>query len=755
MTFVTASLAIAGACAMVIPIIIHLLFRRRRRPIEWAAMRFLLEAFRRQKKRLRLEQFLLLATRCLIVALLGAALARPMLERAGLLPIAGGQRDVLLVIDNGLVSATRDEAGRTALERHAEQAAAVVRSLGAGDRVALITAAQPARPLVVPPSSDHAAIIDLLESMQPSQSASDLFAALASAAAAIDSLETDRCSAIVYLFTEFRRGSAALEVPLPEGLLDRGACASLRALAPAQSAAPNVQVTSLQPLRSLIVTGAEGSGTHVAARLSRHGGALDRAVTTARLSGEGLIAAEPRVIEWQPGQATAEADFLAAFAPTSSGDREIGLTASIDEDALPIDDARHLVVALRGAVRVVLADRRSFGSEQSLERLPPGRWLARALAPSESSPMQVVEVDPSVLEAGDLRDADAAILPRPDLLSERSWSALRAFVHGGGLILIMPPNEINVHQWTDQLTAAMGLPWRLSLETEASSEGFAIAAEQPSSPLMRLIQGDLPDLLRPVVVQRRVGVDRRETRADVVLRFADGSPLIMASTPSRHGESEEPPDDASRESGDAAAGMVIYLAAAMDLDWTNLPSQPLMVPLMHELIRQGASLVRGAQEIHVGDRPRLGAGPSAAWIEVEGSDRAIVDQQGRPASALERAGLHLVTDSSGLPLQLMAVNIRPEAANTDIQAPAAVSAWLRHSGPWEFVDPASSGVAAGAAPTGLAISGILLLIVLGLTILETLLARWFSHARQGATQPSLIGALLAGSSSPPSTAKGL
>ena len=61
MTFVTAGLAVAGVLGMAIPIIIFLLWRQRRTPIEWGAMRFLLEAYRKHRRRLRFEQLLLLA----------------------------------------------------------------------------------------------------------------------------------------------------------------------------------------------------------------------------------------------------------------------------------------------------------------------------------------------------------------------------------------------------------------------------------------------------------------------------------------------------------------------------------------------------------------------------------------------------------------------------------------------------------------------------------------------------------------------
>jgi Aerotolerance regulator N-terminal len=67
----------AGAVAVSLPIIIHLLNRRRFRIIEWAAMDFLLEADRKNRRRVQVENLILLALRCLAMLLLGLLLARP------------------------------------------------------------------------------------------------------------------------------------------------------------------------------------------------------------------------------------------------------------------------------------------------------------------------------------------------------------------------------------------------------------------------------------------------------------------------------------------------------------------------------------------------------------------------------------------------------------------------------------------------------------------------------------------------------
>src|SRR5437763_10274343 len=54
-----------------VPIIIHLINRMRFKRIRWAAMEFLLKAQKRTRRRLIIEQLLLLALRCLLIAMVG------------------------------------------------------------------------------------------------------------------------------------------------------------------------------------------------------------------------------------------------------------------------------------------------------------------------------------------------------------------------------------------------------------------------------------------------------------------------------------------------------------------------------------------------------------------------------------------------------------------------------------------------------------------------------------------------------------
>ena len=54
---------VAGAALASVPILIHLLNRQRHKPMPWAAMRFVLAAYERTRRRARLEEWLLLLLR--------------------------------------------------------------------------------------------------------------------------------------------------------------------------------------------------------------------------------------------------------------------------------------------------------------------------------------------------------------------------------------------------------------------------------------------------------------------------------------------------------------------------------------------------------------------------------------------------------------------------------------------------------------------------------------------------------------------
>src|SRR5260221_9460581 len=89
LTFLNATL-LWGLGLASIPLIIHLLFRRKFRRIEWAPMRYLKLTIQRNRRRIQIEQLLLLLLRTALILLLVCIIARPVVNAAGIRPWVGG-----------------------------------------------------------------------------------------------------------------------------------------------------------------------------------------------------------------------------------------------------------------------------------------------------------------------------------------------------------------------------------------------------------------------------------------------------------------------------------------------------------------------------------------------------------------------------------------------------------------------------------------------------------------------------------------
>src|SRR5215470_1599259 len=74
--FLNPGFLIVAVALISVPIIIHLINRMRFKRIRWAAMEFLLKAQKRTRRRLIIEQLLLLALRCLLIGLVGLLVSR-------------------------------------------------------------------------------------------------------------------------------------------------------------------------------------------------------------------------------------------------------------------------------------------------------------------------------------------------------------------------------------------------------------------------------------------------------------------------------------------------------------------------------------------------------------------------------------------------------------------------------------------------------------------------------------------------------
>ena len=92
-----------GGLAIAAPILIHLLNKRRFKIVEWAAMDFLFEADKKNRRRVQLENFILLMLRCLAMLLIALLLARPFLPSSMTSVLQQAQKyERVILIDDSL-----------------------------------------------------------------------------------------------------------------------------------------------------------------------------------------------------------------------------------------------------------------------------------------------------------------------------------------------------------------------------------------------------------------------------------------------------------------------------------------------------------------------------------------------------------------------------------------------------------------------------------------------------------------------------
>ncbi len=758
MNFLHPGLLLAGVLAVSIPIIIHLLFRQRRKPVRWAAMRFLIEAYRKRRRRLKIEHLILLAVRCLVIACLAFALGRPLLDAAGLLGSSG--RDVYVLIDNGVASSLRTTNGETALDAHKRTAKDMLEALNSGDRAGLIALGGPADPIVLPASSDIGAVTRLINGLEATDGATDLQGALGALAAHLESLEGDEDPrpTVGLLLSEFRTGSADITKPLISTLSGLEGV-RLLALQPDATSAGNVQIVGIEPLRSVVLTGAGRAAEDVSVRvrLARTGSAVGEAgVTSVRLRAldpnelDAPGADDSRAsVRWTPGQSDASVTMSVRL--DRAGEAGVGasvLVGSIDRDALEADNSLRTPVRITDALEVGIVGTRRFSGGTSVAQRSAADWLRPALAPTESTPVRITDLEPGALDAPTLAGLDALFVAQPDLVPEESWATLRTFADDGGMVVVTPPSEATVHLWTDPFLRAFGLDWTFGREA-IDAPADAVFTIQPdandgagSGGVLTLLADELEPLVRPVGVFRTLAPDLgASTGTTRVLSLDNGEPWLVATRPGSgiRGETgANVPSGTPVDNQGSGRGVLFYLASAPTLTWTDLPARPLMVPLAQELVRQGVGSSSAGQAPIAGSPIAAPGGATSITLLSSGSEaRTIdVDSSGLVRSPIRKAGVWIARDRAGRDEGVIAVNADTNGARTGVYDPEALLAWIGGVfGPAEgaseavtWLDPAEPAGALESGERGSPFSMPLLLMALLFAIVETLLARWFAHA---------------------------
>ncbi|MDX9912845.1 MAG: BatA domain-containing protein [Phycisphaerales bacterium] len=762
MTFINPALAFAGLACIALPILIHLLMRRRRRPIPWAAMRFLMEAYKRQKRRLTLEQLLLLAARCLLIALVAIAIGRPVLGEAGLLGQGAGGRTLYILFDDSLTSAVQSPDSSVPSPRSSDapadplvelkrRASGLLAQLDAsrGDRAALITLAAPAQAIITPASSDLEAVRRAIAAIEPTAARSDVHAAIDTVRRMTNGDDAGRT--LVAMVSSMRAGAINASRPLP-ALEMRGA--SMLVVGEANSPVSNTAITSVEPLRRVVLAeDDEPASITLRVAIERFGPGVSTSATTALSARTGSGAESHTLVPWSEGQRTATASIAIVTPPGVGtallrGERTvpISLRAQTPGDLLSLDDERTVVVTRQRSLRVGLQGEGGRSNvTRSIDQLVPADWLRLALAPDSRGPadddvatIRTIDLDTPALVPARLGGLDALVLTRPDLLDAPTWARLADFARGGRLVLVTPPSELPSHAWADAMIAAFDLPWqvqRQSIEL-APAASPVVPSEPPTTDVLRVLRSELASLLAPVNISRMLAISAPPENA--LLAMPDGRPLLLIArmgndrpsdsneTSSAEADERTPTISNEAERASGAVGTIALLAVAPDLSWTDLPARPLMVPLAQELVRQGVASSRPASEAIAG-----AITPPADARELRDESGAVRWSTGPSAERTPR--LLSALDEAGRTIAVVAVQPDTRASDTSLADPGVWSAWLTSV---TGNAPEREANTAGTPTTlsqqrdnaGESLALTLLLCAAAVAVFELALARFASHA---------------------------
>jgi hypothetical protein len=606
-----------GLGAASVPTIIHLLNRRKFREMRWAAMRFLVAAMRKNSRRIRIENWLLLAIRTLVIMLVVLAMAKPYLESLGALPVLAGHRTHRVLVIDGSLSMAYTSGDVTRFEQAKSLAAQLVKDARRGDAISVVLMADPPRVVIGDPSPNHAEVLKEIEETTLPHGGTDLQASFR----AIDRvLEASSISQkeVVFL-TDLQTASwhkpgdddglkrilAKLEAHKPRSVvIDLGKAGGLnRAVTELRLGAPIVTVDQSTLIHAIVHNYGPNrvEGLHV------------------RLLIDGRIGPEQTPIDLAVGE-----DQPVVFTTTFNSPGDHLVEVQIEDDPLKLDNHRWLAVPVHESLNVLLVD----GHYKPEPFQAETDYLAQALSPaatSEGSPsvIRTEVVAESQLARRELAPYDAVVLCNIAQFTEAEVTALDDYLKQGGGVVCFGGDQVladnyNRYLYADGkgiLPAMVGPSVGDAAKKEAS---FSFNPLDYRHPIVDAFDGATDQVKAGLTGARTWQFHKlklpQDSPAQVALAFDNGDPAVIET---RH-----------------ARGTVIQVATTADAGWTTWPLHLSYPPVMERIIFEAASGRLTERNVRVGQPldQALPASGSAAAVTV-----VLPDGQPVP-SKLQAAG---------------------------------------------------------------------------------------------------------------------
>lgn len=617
-------LALAGVS---IPVVIHLVRRQAAKPVQWGAMRFLLDTLSERRRRIEWEDLLLMAARCLLLALAALAIARPFVppdasaawsfvlpaSLVGLALFGGsfvlgsartrllvrglalalvciaagmvvmehwlnlrrfetsGRREVALVIDTS-TSMTRRSGSGSLFDAALEEARKIVRDAPRGTSFVVIDGGPAPRSLSATPVSHRADVLAQLEGLRPAGGVFRAHEALGVATLAL--AEGERPNKEIIVLTDAQRHGWRFE--------NAGAWQTLQRAWQALPAPPKLL------LRQLDVPATTRNAGIAALRTGRALTGTDRPTVvrveventgtepvtagSVTLEVDGKPAGREALGLLSPGQSES-AEFRHRFATAGPHVVTARLTGN---DDLPGDDRADLVVTARKSLGVLLVDGNPAGSffqraaGHTALALAPASGVVRGRGTGEDSAFLM---DPAVVPAPELTPdhlaaAEVVVLADVARLPAGLAAALADRVASGCGLLVLagPRSDPGFYNSWEGIDGSV-LPLRIGEET-TSEKGVSPKSSTFRHEALAWAADERRSDLSAAVIRRWRKSDLTDDAGVLAAAFANGDPFL-----------------ASRSFG---FGRCMAATCAFDARAGNLPARAAFVPLVHELVAWAA-----------------------------------------------------------------------------------------------------------------------------------------------------------------------
>ncbi|KAA3616081.1 MAG: hypothetical protein DWQ05_10045 [Calditrichaeota bacterium] len=550
----TLFLPILGA-AVLIPVIIHMIWRNKAIRIDFPAMRFLMTNKKPISRWLRWKQILLLLMRMLIFALLALLFARPYFANKTLLPLwDDAEKEVLIIYDNS---------ASMSYERHQRKAREELNAILDGftekTMVSFLTTGF-FNKTVIESAPLTTAVKELIKkNLEPDFGVGNLHDALRKADNYLATLPNTNRE--IYLISDFQIGN------WPEYIRDMNlqSKARIKLLPVADADLENLSVTEIAIPRQ------PGDGFH--AQISQK-----------NLKSMHRIDLQLQLNNREMGKATVPLDENEDNNFTTFKKVPLPLTSQMHgsvsfrvDDAFDFDNQLHFVLNQKRKVRILAIN------GEKMPGVADELFYLRSALEIKNSAFELVESIPMQANSVGIQGFDIVLLANVRGLDQQSIQQLKSFVQKGGSIIFALGDKIDQQLFNTFFSelAACTLIGKAYADVQ-SQVGEILLAENTEHKIVEKSIGSGNSnsrfyqywKLRP-----RAGAAR-------IFSFPKGNAAIFES---RIGE-----------------GKSIVIAFPVDSEWSNLPVQSEFLPLFHSLFAYCAPERLKNAYINVGDPISLG-----------------------------------------------------------------------------------------------------------------------------------------------------